>query len=48
MDKVELQFMPIARKWRILINGKALHRRFSDRATAIKEFEKQRAKTEGT
>jgi len=43
-NKIELEFMPIARKWRILINGKALPRRFSDRATALKEFEKQKAR----
>lgn len=48
MDTVELQFMPRARKWRILINGKAIPRRFSDRATAVKEFEKQRAKAKST
>lgn len=45
--KVELQFMPRARKWRILIDGKAFPRRFSDRASAVKEFEKQKAKAEG-
>lgn len=44
--KVELQYMPRARKWRILINGKSLSRRFSDRTSAVKEFEKQRAKYE--
>lgn len=41
---VELQFMPIARKWRIIVNGKAVSRRFSDRRTAVEEFEKQKAK----
>ena len=41
---VELQFMPRARKWRVLIDGKAFPRRFSDRASALREFEKQRAK----
>jgi len=41
---VELQFMPKARKWRILIDGKAFPRRFSDRTSALKEFEKQKAK----
>lgn len=41
---VELQFMPIKRKWRILINGKAFPRRFSDRKSAMKEFERQKAK----
>jgi len=46
-DKVELQFMPNARRWRILINGKAIPRRFIDRPTAVKEFEKQKAKAEG-
>lgn len=44
MAKVELEFMPRVRKWRVLIDGKALPRRFSDRATAAREFEKQRAK----
>ena len=44
--KVELQFMPIKRQWRILIDGKALPRRFFDRASAVKEFEKQKAKVE--
>ena len=43
---VELQFMPKARRWRILIDGKAFPRRFSDRATAIKEFERQKTKNE--
>ncbi len=47
MDKVELDFMPNARRWRIKINGKAIPRRFSARATAIKEFEKHKAKAEG-
>ena len=41
---IELQYMPIARKWRILINGKAFPRRFSDRPSALKEFEKQKDK----
>ncbi len=45
--KVELHFMPIARKWRVLIDGKAFPRRWSDRASALKEFEKQKAKVEG-
>lgn len=40
---VELEFMPIARKWRVIINGKAFPRRFSDRQTAMKEFEKRKA-----
>lgn len=47
MDKVELQFMPIVRKWRILINGRAIPRRFSDLPSAMIEFEKQKAKVEG-
>ena len=47
MTKVELQFMPIKRKWRILIDGKALPRRFSDRASAQKELERQKTKVEG-
>lgn len=46
MNKIELQFMPRARKWRILINGKAMPRRFSDHSTALKEFEKQKTKAE--
>lgn len=41
--RVELQFMPRARKWRVLIDGKAYPRRYSDRATALKEFERQQA-----
>ena len=45
--KVELQFMPNKRKWRILIDGKALPRRFSDRPSAMIEFKKQKAKAEG-
>ncbi|KKM88988.1 hypothetical protein LCGC14_1253270 [marine sediment metagenome] len=44
--KIELQFMPIARRWRILIDGKAFSRRFSDRASAVKEFERQKSKGE--
>lgn len=47
MNKVELQFMPKARRWRILIDGKAIPRRFLDRATAMKEFEKHKAKADG-
>lgn len=43
---IELHFMPIKRKWRILINGKAFPRRFSDRASAVQEFERQKAKEE--
>ncbi len=43
MPRVELQFMPRARKWRVLVDGKSLSRRFSDRASAVKEFEKQKA-----
>ena len=41
---IELHFMPRARKWRIIIDGKAFPRRFSDRASAVKEFEKQKLK----
>ena len=41
---IELQFMPKIRKWRILVNGKAVPRRFSDRASAMKEFERQENK----
>lgn len=41
---VELQFMPIKRKWRILIDGKAFPRRFSDRSSAMREFERQKIK----
>ena len=44
MSKVELHFMPIKRRWRILIDGKAFPRRFVDRASAIKEFERQKLK----
>lgn len=44
MKKVELEFMPRARKWRILIDGKAFPRRFFDRRSAMIEFEKQKAK----
>lgn len=40
--KIELHFMPIKRRWRILIDGKALPRRFPDRASAVKEFEYQK------
>jgi len=47
MVKVDLVFMPRARRWRILIDGKAIPRRYSDRATAKKEFEKHKAKAEG-
>ena len=43
MKQVELQFMPRARKWRILVDGKAIPRRFSDRPSAVKEFERQSA-----
>ena len=39
---IKLHFMPKARKWQILIDGKALPRRFSDRASAQKEYEKQK------
>ncbi|MDD4876742.1 MAG: hypothetical protein PHQ86_06425 [Dehalococcoidales bacterium] len=46
MQGVELQFMPKARKWRVIVNGKSLHRRFSDRASAVKEFERQKSKLE--
>ena len=42
--RIELQFMPKARKWRVLVGGKALPRRYSDRASALKEFKKQQAK----
>ena len=44
MKKVELEFMPKARKWRILVNGKALPRRFSDSASAMREFKRQKEK----
>ena len=47
MDKVQLCFVPLTGRWRILINGKAIPRRFADRATAIKEFERQKRKAEG-
>ena len=45
VKRVELQFMPIKRKWRILIDGKALPKRFSDRVSAMKEFERQKTKS---
>ena len=45
-DKVELQFMPRARKWRVLVNGKSLTRRFYDRPSAVKEFERQKVKSQ--
>ena len=44
MTEVELEFMPRARRWRVLINGKAFPRRFSDRASALKELERQKDK----
>ena len=47
VKRIELQFMPIKRKWRILIDGKALPKRFSDRVSAMREFERQKAKAEG-
>ena len=40
---IELEFMPVARKWRVRIDGKAFPRRFSDRASAMKEFERQKS-----
>ena len=43
MRKIELEFMPNARRWRIIIDGKAFPRRFFDRATAKKALEKQKA-----
>jgi len=46
-ERVEIHFMPIKRKWRVLIDGKAFPRRFSDHASAMKEFERQKAKAEG-
>jgi len=39
--KVELQFMPKAKKYRILIDGKSLPRRFSSRTEAMRGFDKR-------
>ena len=41
---IKLHFMPIKHKWRVLIDGKAFPRRFSDRASALREFERQKEK----
>ncbi len=41
---IALQFMPLAQKWRVLIDGKAFPRRFSDRAEAVREYERQKNK----
>jgi len=38
--------MPRVKKWRVLINGKAIPRRFSSQVIALKEFEKQKSKYE--
>ena len=46
-EQIELQFMPRARQWRILINDKSLTRRFFDRPTATREFERRKAKLKG-